>query len=76
MTVTKETSDLVLDPEFPIAIFGMGVSGRGAVALLDKQGFSWVAYDSINGFTDWKKEYASLAWHVCSYRSTCGKVQS
>ncbi|MGB0372599.1 MAG: UDP-N-acetylmuramoyl-L-alanine--D-glutamate ligase [Opitutales bacterium] len=54
----KYTTDMVLDAAFPVAIFGMGVSGRGAAALLEKHGFSWVGYDSNSAFNRWKSEYA------------------
>ncbi|MEM7672449.1 MAG: Mur ligase family protein, partial [Verrucomicrobiota bacterium] len=54
----EEATEFVLDATSPVAIFGMGVSGRGAAALLDKHGFSWVGYDSNSAYTSWKKEYA------------------
>ena len=57
--MTSKRSKISLDPHYPVAVFGMGVTGRGAAELLSRAGYDWVGYDTGEGHVSWSFEYAA-----------------
>ena len=57
--MTSKRAQISLDPNYPVAIFGMGVTGRGASELLSKAGYDWVGYDTSTAYVSWSFEYAA-----------------